>query len=102
MIPYKLSDPRMESVNPIKLREMLAAGVPIVTSDIPEVRGISRYVQTAKTAEEFLVALDATLAANYNRNAISAERCTDDWPLKVQEIRRIVDQSAASEASVEK
>lgn len=91
LIPYKLSDPRMESVNPIKLRELLAAGVPVVASDIPEVRGISGYVKTARTTEEFLAALDAALAAGYDRKAISDERRSDDWPLKVQDIRRIVE-----------
>ena len=91
LIPYRLSDARMESVNPIKLRELLAAGVPVVASDIPEVRGISKYVKIARTAEEFLAALDATLAAGYDRKAISDERHTDDWPLKVKEIRRIVE-----------
>lgn len=93
LIPYSLSDPRMESVNPVKLREMLAAGVPVVTTGIPEVRGISHYVKTARTTEEFLKALDESLAARYDRKAISDERRVDDWPLRVQQIRNTVDRS---------
>jgi glycosyltransferase involved in cell wall biosynthesis len=90
LIPYKLSDARMESVNPVKLRELLAAGVPVVSSDIPEVRDISRYVATARTTEAFLTALDAAIAAGYDRADISRERLADDWSARVREIRRII------------
>jgi glycosyltransferase involved in cell wall biosynthesis len=91
LIPYKLADPRMESVNPVKLRELLAAGVPVVAADIPEVRGISDYVKTARTKEEFLAALETVLSAGYDRAAISDERRGDDWTVRVREIRRIVE-----------
>jgi len=93
LIPYLLSDPRMESVNPAKLRELLSAGVPVVASDIPEVRGVSRFVRTARTAEEFLAALDSWLQERVSREEISAERRADDWPLRVQMIRRIIEET---------
>lgn len=95
LIPYKLSDPRMESVNPVKLRELLSAGVPVVASDIPEVRGISRHVTTASTEEEFISGLEVALAAAPDRAAVSCERQGDDWPLRVHAIRQIVEQSAS-------
>ena len=91
LIPYRTDDPRMEAINPIKLRELLAAGVPVVASDIPEVRGISQYVRTAKGKDDFLAALEAILSRKLDRTAISEERRTDDWPVRVREIRRIVD-----------
>lgn len=91
IIPYKLSDPRMESVNPVKLRELLAAGVPVVTADIPEVRGISRYVRTARGREEFLTGLEVFLRERPDRTVISAERRADDWPERVKQIRQIVE-----------
>ncbi len=91
LIPYRLTDPRMESVNPVKLRELLAAGVPVVASDIPEVRGVSRFIRPARTAEEFLDGLETFLHAGFRREEISAERRADDWPLRVQEIRHIVE-----------
>lgn len=94
LIPYRLSDPRMESVNPVKLRELLAAGLPVVAADIPEVRGISSFIRTARTMDEFLAGLDNFLRAGHSRAAISAERRTDDWPLRVQQLRRIVEAAA--------
>ncbi len=91
IIPYKLTDPRMESVNPVKLRELLAAGVPIVTADIPEVRGLSAYVRTARTPEDFLRGLQEFLTIQPDRAAISAERRADDWAERVRQIRQIVE-----------
>ena len=100
IVPYKLSDPRMESVNPIKLREMLAAGVPVVSADLPEVRGISDYVTTARTAAEFLSGLEnalQTVAQDASlRRRISNERQVDDWSARVREIRQIVDTTRGS------
>ena len=91
IIPYRTNDVRMDAVNPIKLRELLAAGVPVVAADIPEVRGISQYVRTARSTEDYLTGLETFLAGNFNRAAISEERRTDDWPERVREIRRIVE-----------
>jgi glycosyltransferase involved in cell wall biosynthesis len=91
LIPYRLDHPRMESVNPVKLRELLAAGVPVVAADLPEVRGISAFVRVARTAEEYLTGLECFLAGKPDRAAISAERRDDDWNARVAEIRRIVD-----------
>lgn len=91
IIPYKLSDPRMESVNPVKLREMLAAGLPVVAADIPEVRGVSQFVRTARGADEFLAGLETFVRHPPDRYAISAERRGDDWSARVRDIRRIVE-----------
>jgi len=91
IIPYRLDHPRMESVNPVKLRELLAGGVPVVASDLPEVRDISQYIHIARTPEDFLTGLERFLAAKPDRTAISAERCADDWSARAAEIRRIVD-----------
>lgn len=93
IIPYRLDHPRMESVNPVKLRELLAAGVPVVAADIPEVRNISPHIKIACTAAEYLTGLESFLAVKPDRAAISAARKADDWSERVREIRRIVDAS---------
>jgi len=38
IIPYDMKQARMESVNPVKTKEILAAGVPVVAADVPELR----------------------------------------------------------------
>ena len=95
LIPYRLTDPRMESVNPVKLRELLAAGVPVVATDVPEIRGLSQFAQIAHSPSQFITALAGFIEENYRnpnrRREISEERRDDTWSNRVREIRRIVD-----------
>jgi len=95
LIPYRLTDPRMESVNPVKLRELLAAGVPVVATDVPEIRGLSQFAQIAHSPSQFITALAGFIDENHRnpnwRREISEERRPDTWSNRVREIRRIVD-----------
>lgn len=85
LIPYKLSDPRMQSVNPLKLREYLAAGVPVVSVDIPEVRGWP--IRLAKTTEEFVAQIEQALGDKTDhRDRVRGE----SWTARVAEIERIL------------
>lgn len=85
IIPYKLTDPRMQSVNPLKLREYLAAGLPVVSVDIPEVRGLP--VRLAQTPEEFVAKIEEALhdTTDY-RETVRHE----SWTARVAEIERIL------------
>lgn len=60
IIPYVLN-PHTIAVDPLKLLEYLAAGVPVVTTDLPEVRKYSASVSIAGTPEEFISAVKRTL-----------------------------------------
>ena len=95
MIPYRADDSRMEAINPVKLRELLAAGVPVVASPLPEVQGVSDSVVVAKTAADFIRAIEQFLVAITVRpdfrNNISLSQKDHDWTARVREIRRIVD-----------
>jgi glycosyltransferase involved in cell wall biosynthesis len=90
MIPYRMDDPRMQSVNPVKAKELLAAGVPIVAADIPEMRGYGADALLCRTTEEWLVALDEQVDRQ-DRAAISAKMRCEDWSEKVRQLRAIVD-----------
>ena len=87
MIPYKVDDPRMESVNPVKAKELLAAGVPVVASRVPELEGIAPDVLIADTLEEWLDCLEKQIERK-DREAISEKMKSEDWQTKIQEIRR--------------
>jgi len=85
IIPYKLSDPRMQSVNPLKLREYLAAGLPVVSVDIPEVRALP--VRLAATPAEFVAKIEEALHDKTDyRETVRAE----SWTARVAEIERIL------------
>jgi glycosyltransferase involved in cell wall biosynthesis len=62
LIPFKVNE-LTRAVNPIKLREYLAAGLPVVSSPMPEVRLYSRLIEIADTPETFTAAVERSLAA---------------------------------------
>jgi glycosyltransferase involved in cell wall biosynthesis len=52
IMPWKRNE-WIEACNPVKLKEYLAVGRPIVTTDFAELRRYEGYIQRAHTAEEF-------------------------------------------------
>lgn len=59
--PYRLNAQTIHA-NPLKLREYLAAGKPVVSISIPEVERFAPYVGTARNYEEFLLRIEEALA----------------------------------------
>ena len=92
IIPYKITDVRMQSVNPLKLREYLAAGLPVVSVDIPEVRAFGHSVRLARTADEFVAQIEQALGQNSDRERQARRESVraDSWTARVAEIERIL------------
>ena len=92
IIPYMTADPRMQSVNPLKLREYLAAGLPVVSVDIPEVRVLAGQVLLARTSDEFVTQIAKALGQNSTseRQARRESVRADSWTVRVAEIERIL------------
>ena len=88
-IPYDAGNPRMESVNPVKTQELLAAGVPVVATDIPELRRFGDRVLLCRSLDEWVAALKKQIVRT-DRVAISRSVAGDDWSERVQQIRQIV------------
>src|SRR5207237_10406354 len=61
IIPYRLTR-QVINANPIKLREYLAMGKPVVTVSTPEIDKYADVVRIAHTREEFLAHLDTAVA----------------------------------------
>ncbi|MEI8314496.1 MAG: glycosyltransferase [Verrucomicrobiota bacterium] len=88
LIPYKTADPRMQSVNPLKLREYLAAGLPVVSVDLPEVRGASDDVFIAQNVPDFILQIETALTRNSaaDRQRRSHTMLTETWTARVATI----------------
>ncbi len=82
MIPYRI-DERMKFVNPLKLREYLSAGLPVVSTPVPEVRRYSQLAEIAATPDEFIAACERALASGNQRAARSAAMTTETWAARV-------------------
>ena len=61
IIPFRHTS-MTEAVNPIKMWEYMAAGIPVVSTNLPEARVHQDLVYCARNGEEFAAALRAALA----------------------------------------
>ena len=75
-------------VNPIKLREYLSAGLPVVSSDIPECRVDEALGRVAADHEGFLSAIEGFLATDslQARERRSEAMKSETWEARVREI----------------
>ena len=75
-------------MNPIKLREYLAAGLPVVSTALPEVKSYAGVVRIGATKEEFVRELEVAVedtgeeAAQRRMEAVSK----DTWVSRVERI----------------
>ena len=95
LIPFRLNE-LTRNVNPIKLREYFSAGLPVVSSDIPEVRHYADYkfgdeegalgCGVYKTHDELLALCETALAADSPkaRARRSEAMQAETWEKKVE------------------
>ena len=81
--PFKLSEPITETANPLKVYEYLAAGRPVVSTDMPEVRPLRDVIRIAYSKEDFVEQIQASLqedgvAARQARIGVARNY---DWPV---------------------
>ena len=92
IIPYRI-DERMQYVNPLKLREYLSAGLPVVSTAVPEVVRYAHLCRIASTPAEFVAAIELSLGegAPAARTARSAAMKSETWSARVAEVAHTVD-----------
>ncbi|HOO17966.1 MAG: glycosyltransferase [Phycisphaerae bacterium] len=99
LIPFRMNR-LVRAVNPIKLREYLAAGLPVVSAPLEAVLGYAPAVYPAQNLEQFLAACDMALRENHpaarraRQNLVRAE----SWHCRVERISEIVSGGAARQA----
>ncbi len=88
LIPFVDSE-LVRNCNPLKLPEYLSAGIPVVSSSIPEVsRHAGPVVKVAASNAEFLAHCDALIkdAPNHSRQALSESLANRSWEARVEAI----------------
>ena len=93
IIPYKL-DERMTFVNPLKLREYLSAGLPVVSTAVPEVLRYRDRCHVATGAAAWIAAIEAALTEGSPEARLARSRAMTDetWVARVANVARIVDE----------
>lgn len=99
LIPMKMNELTI-SVNPLKLREYLAAGVPIVSAPLPEVLPYSDVVKFATTPEELIKSVEELLGEDREKLAplLSARVANESWDGKVEEISELIEKALLNKA----
>jgi glycosyltransferase involved in cell wall biosynthesis len=88
MIPFDIHQhfDLVRGVNPLKLYEYAAAGLPVVSVAWPELHKLNAPIELADTAEEFISAMDRTLEEKPSVETLRAFAARHDWSAAVDRL----------------
>jgi glycosyltransferase involved in cell wall biosynthesis len=89
--PFEINELTL-AANPLKVREYLAAGLLVVSTDIPEVRVLDDCLVGIDT-QDFISKIETALSSSKSREEISDAIRHESWDAKVEELRQILDGS---------
>jgi glycosyltransferase involved in cell wall biosynthesis len=102
LLPFVMNQLTISS-NPLKLREYLAAGLPVVSTPLPEALRFASLIRTANTAEEYVFEIEKLLeAGDTGPNAERSEKVAGEaWEHKIEEMTQLLEaQAKPSEITV--
>jgi glycosyltransferase involved in cell wall biosynthesis len=85
LIPFPVSEVTLNA-NPLKAREYLAAGLPVISTAIPEVEVLGQC-RTAETHEQFIAAIHEALADPGPKTCRSSTMAGESWAARLDDIR---------------
>ena len=86
--PFVVNDLTL-AANPLKVREYLAAGLPVVSTDIPEVR-VLKDCLVGVDHSDFIAKIESAIANSKPREEASDRVRDESWEAKVEELREIM------------
>jgi glycosyltransferase involved in cell wall biosynthesis len=98
IIPYHLT-PQVMHANPIKLREYLAMGKPIVSVSTPEIDKFAEVVAIARDRDQFLAALDRAVTQGLSAEQVQRQTelaATMTWDANLRRVIATVEQQLAA------
>lgn len=93
IMPYVI-DEHIPFVNPLKLREYLAAGLPVVSTAVPDVSAFAEHARIAETPDGFVDAIEQALSDDSPaaRQARSLAMRDQTWSARVANVARVLDE----------
>jgi hypothetical protein len=99
LIPYKQNDLMTMNGNPLKLREYLVAGKPVVSISVPEIERFKEHVYIARTTSEFIAQVDVAIT-DHSPEAIAKRMnlfSSASWEARVEQTLQIVFENIENE-----
>src|SRR5215204_1743663 len=102
IIPYRMTRQVVNSA-PLKLREYLATGKPIVAVPAPEIERFAGLVRIARGPEQFITQIEAALASDTDTDRARRIDATSTmtWEARIREVVEIVERRLAQKESIE-
>jgi len=96
IMPYRRNR-QVRNANPLKLREYLATGKPVVSVSTEEVERFAAVLYVADTRDDFLAALERAIREDSLERSAARRHAvaTMSWDARVSEIAKVVDSTLA-------
>jgi glycosyltransferase involved in cell wall biosynthesis len=92
ILPYKVNELTRYS-NPLKLKECLAAGKPVVSTALPEVVKLKGVVRVGFGKEEFMAQVSDALTSPFNRTVADKVLQGEDWSIKAEKMSCYIEEA---------
>jgi glycosyltransferase involved in cell wall biosynthesis len=89
VIPFPINEVTVNA-NPLKAREYLAAGLPVISTDIPEVRAIGGCA-VARDPDDFVRCIESALSSGGPRIERSDTMRSESWASRLDQLRLAVE-----------
>ncbi|MBK07558.1 MAG: hypothetical protein CL920_23815 [Deltaproteobacteria bacterium] len=85
ILPFEVNS-FTKAVNPLKLREYFAAGLPVISTNLPEVAKYEPLAAIADTKDEFIKAAEKLLAEPPQQQALYSAVASEGWGARSLEV----------------
>jgi len=103
ILPF-IDNDQIRACNPLKLREYLAAGCPIISSNFPAVHPYKSLISTATNLQEWLLAIDSRCQLSQNERLAYAHQTSlcvanESWNNRANTVLALIKERLMSENS---